>query len=332
MRYEHGYAKWTFLALMFLFFVSPHREAQAQAAWRPAKHVELIVPAAGGSNDQIARVVQRIMQDGKPAATPIVVVNKAGGNQSIAPTYLSQYAGDPHYLLLANPTLFANHLSAITPLNYTDFTPVALLLREHTVFSVRSDSPIKNMRDAFERLKADPDSIAIGVASLGGANYLALAQSAKAAGIDPRRLKTVVFKSSAESMTAMLGGHVQLVASSLSLASGHVKAGNAHILGTASPQRTTGAHADVATLAEQGIEAQVSSSWRGVFGPKGMTEAQIAYWENALSKVAVSEEWKKTLEVRFWDGSFLGSRDFTKYLAVEYEATRAIMTELGLAR
>jgi putative tricarboxylic transport membrane protein len=332
MRYEQTHAKAAFLALLSFLLVSPYREAHAQPAWRPAKHVELITSsAAGGSNDQIARVVQRIMQEGKLAATPVMVINKPGGNQTIAPTYLNQNAGDPHYLLLANPTLFANHLSARTPINYTDLTPVALLLSEHTVFTVRSDSPIKNMRDALERLKADPDAISIGIVSRGGPNHLALAQSAKTAGIEPRRLKTVVFKTNAESMTAMVGGHLQLVASSLSSASGQVRAGNARILGIASPQRMAGAYADVPTLAEQGIEAKVSS-WRGVFGPKGMTDAQIAYWENALAKMAASEEWKKSLEAQSWDGRFLGSRDFTKYLAAEYEVTRAIMTELGLAK
>lgn len=93
----------------------------AQTAWRPDRAVEIITSsAAGGSNDQIARVMQRILQEGKLTPTPITVINKPGGNQTIAPTYLNMQAGDPHYLLLANPTLVGNRIAGITPINYSD--------------------------------------------------------------------------------------------------------------------------------------------------------------------------------------------------------------------
>ena len=206
-------------------------EVQAQEAWRPSKPVEIITySAAGGSNDQIARVMQLIIQEGKLIPVPVSVINKAGGNQTIAPTYLNMHAGDPHYLLLANPTLIGNHIAGITPINYTDVTPVALLLSEHTVFSVRSDAPSKSVRELFERLRANPNRSASGTVALGGPNHLALAQAAKLSGVDPRKLKTVVFKTNAESMTALAGGHIQLVASSINSARAQVKAGNARSL------------------------------------------------------------------------------------------------------
>ncbi|HUR59042.1 MAG TPA: hypothetical protein VM029_15110, partial [Opitutaceae bacterium] len=75
---------------------------QAQSAWRPDKPIEIVTSsAAGGSNDQIARVMQNIIQGGKLTPTPVSVVNKPGGNQTIAPTYLNMQPGDGHYLLLA---------------------------------------------------------------------------------------------------------------------------------------------------------------------------------------------------------------------------------------
>jgi hypothetical protein len=81
----------------------------------------------------------------------------------------------------------------------------------------------------------------------------------------------------------------------------------------------------------QGIDSWVSN-WRAIFGPKGMTPSQVAFWEEALAKMAATEEWKKQLELQQWDGHFMRSREFTRYLETEYAATRTIMAELGLAK
>ena len=71
---------------------------QGQPAWRPDKPIELIMPtAAGGANDNVARFIQKILQDHKLVPTPVVVMNKAGGNQTLAAVDLRQNARDPHH-------------------------------------------------------------------------------------------------------------------------------------------------------------------------------------------------------------------------------------------
>src|SRR5262245_47370089 len=80
-------------------------------AWRPEKAVELIVTTnPGGANDHIARAMQRILREEKLVPVPLEVMNKAGGNQTIALAYVAQHAADPHYLLIANPTLLGTHI------------------------------------------------------------------------------------------------------------------------------------------------------------------------------------------------------------------------------
>lgn len=315
------------VATAALFALTSH----AQTPWKPDKAVEIITSsAAGGSNDQVARVMQRILQDSKLAPTPITIANKPGGNQTLAVVYLNQHPADPHFHLLANPTLFTNFISGITQLSHADLTPLALLLTEHTVISVRADSPIKTMRDLIDRMKADPESVPVGIVSRGGPNHLALSQALKSAGVDARKVRAAVFKTNAESMTAMVGGHLQLVASSVSSSAAQVKAGNARVLAVAARQRLA-ALPNVPTFREQGIDSWVSN-WRAMFGPKGMTPAQIAYWDETLAKMAASEDWNKQLEVQSWDGQFLRSREFVKYIEAEFATTRTIMTELGLAK
>lgn len=308
-------------------------EAWSQAGWQPQKTVELIVPTgAGGTNDQMARLIQKTLQEQKLIGTPAVVLNKSGGNQSLAVVYLTQHAGDPHHLLYSTATVFTNQIAGLTKMHYRELTPLALLLVDYTVITVKADSPIKSMRDLVGRMKADPESIAFGLVSRGGPNHLAAAQAMKSAGIDPKKLKLVVFKTNAESMTSVMGGHIHAVVSSVSAAMPQAEAGHTRILAIAAPKRQTGKLANLPTMREQGIDATGISNWRGILGTKGLSEAQSAFWSAALAKVVEAEEWKKQLEANNVASSFLPAQEFGKWLVVEYEDTRAVMAELGLAK
>jgi putative tricarboxylic transport membrane protein len=306
--------------------------AWGQAAWRPEKATEIIVTTSpGGSNDFVARLVQQVLQDGKYLPAPAVVQNKPGGNQTLGLSYLNQHAGDAHYLLLGNPTVITNPLSGITQMTRADMTAIAGLLVEHTAITVRADSPIRNLRDLTERLKADPDSMVVGSAARGGVNHLALAVALKAGGVDPRRVKMVVFKTNGESIAAMMGGHIHFVTSSVNAARPQVSAGNIRPIAVAALRRMAGAYAEAATFPEQGIDNWVAS-WRGIFAPKGTGAAQVAYWEEVFAKMAASEEWKAGLAKREWNPLFFRAKEFVKYLDAQDTAARSMMGELGLLK
>lgn len=303
--------------------------ATAQS-WKPEKAVEIAVSSApGGSNDRIARTLQRIFQEQKLVPVPVSVLNKAGGNQTISRAYINQNPGDAHYLDIGNPTLIANTIAGRQ--QYTDFTPIALLVSEYTAFSVLAGSPLKNSQDLVAQLRKDVDSIAVGVSNRGGTNHLAISMLAKAGGVDARRLKVVVFKTNAEGLTALLGGHIQLVSSAVGTAIGQMRDGKSRIISVSAPQRMGGDLAQVPTLREQGYDISLAN-WRAIIGPKGLSAAQIAYWEDVLSRAVATDEWKAILEKQFWDGHFLRGRDFGKYMEDEYALTKVIMTELGLVR
>jgi putative tricarboxylic transport membrane protein len=307
-------------------------QAWGQAPWRPDKAAEIVVTTSpGGSNDQVARVMQRILQDGKLLATPISVINRPGGNQTLAVAYLNQHPGDAHYLLMGNPTVITNPLNGITQVTIADMTPAAMLLVEHTAITVRADSPIRNLRDLAERLKADPESMVVGSAARGGVNHLALSIALKAGGVDLKRVKMVVFKTNGESIVAMIGGHIHLVTSSVNAARGQVTAGTIRPIAVAAQRRMSGAYAEAATFPEQGVETWVSS-WRGMFAPKGTAAASVPFWEDVFSKMTATEEWAKQLALYEWQQYFLRSREFVQYLDVQHNANRTILAELGLLK
>jgi putative tricarboxylic transport membrane protein len=307
--------------------------ASAQSSWRPTKAVEIILPtAAGGANDLMARLIQKSLQEPKIVTTPIVVMNKAGGNQTLAAVYLRQNARDPHYLLYSTSTIFTAHITGLAQNSHTDLAPIALLMTEYSVFSVRPDSPIKNVRDMMARLKADPQSISFGVVSRGGSNHIALSQVAKAAGVDPKQLKIVVFKTNVESYLGVAGGHIHAVASSASAALPFLQQGTARVLTIAAPQRQSGPLANVPTLREEGVDIALTTNWRGVFGAPGLTAPQIAFWEDAFTKMVATEEWKKGQEQGEHSQHFLAGSNFKKFLDTEYQVSKTVLTDLGYAK
>jgi putative tricarboxylic transport membrane protein len=89
--------------------------------------------------------------------------------------------------------------------------------------------------------------------------------------------------------------------------------------------------ANAPTWREQGIDL-VFSGWRAVLGPKGLSPAQITFWENALRKATEAQEWKADLQKNYWSDDFAPSAQFRKDLDTDYAAMSAVMTELGLAK
>jgi putative tricarboxylic transport membrane protein len=102
-------------------------------------------------------------------------------------------------------------------------------------------------------------------------------------------------------------------------------------VGITAPQRVSGAFAEVPTMREQGSDV-VMSGWRGVVAPKGVTPAQVAYWEGVFAALGKTDEWKQELEKNFWHGSQLSARESREYLDKQYAEFRQILTELGMAK
>lgn len=299
-------------------------------AWKPSKTVELVVGSApGGAPDVMARVVQTIFQN-MGLVPSSAVVNKPGAANTIGWAYLNQHVGDAHYIATISPTLIGNRLMGTSPLTYTHFTPLNIIAREFVVITVKGDSPIRTLGDLTARMKKDPQSLSWAFATArGNHNHIVMSMYLKSIGIDPARVKTVVYPGGGPALTAMLGGHVDVyVASPRSMFPLH-KEGRARILGVSSAERQPGALAELPTLKEQGSNA-VFYTWRGFMGPKGMKPGEIAYWDATFEKLAKSPDWRKETEKQFWNPAYLLSAAFAKQLDAEVDQTRAILSDLGL--
>ncbi|MBM3342052.1 MAG: tripartite tricarboxylate transporter substrate binding protein, partial [Betaproteobacteria bacterium] len=225
-----------------------------------------------------------------------------------------------------------NHIMGTTPIGYQHFTPLTILFREYIVLAVRADSPIKSAADLAARLANDVNSVSFALASArGNHNHIVAGLTAKSARADPKAAKVVVFNSGGQATTAVLGGHVDVVASAPANMAGHLEGGKIRVLGLSAPRRLPGLFANVPTFREQGLNVEFFA-WRGLVAPRGLTAAQLAFWDDAFAKIVDSPEWKKEVERNYWDGHFLRAGATRKHLDSEYQMTKDILAELGLTK
>ena len=302
----------------------------AASAWKPSKATEFIVPSgAGAALDQAARKLTELLaRDGH--APQFVVSNKSGAHAIAALESLHRHPGDAHTLMTLS-TSYGNSLAQnALPAHLQKGTPLVTLLREFTTVVVRADSPLRNAQDLIAQLRKDPEKYSIGIATtLGNHIHLGVAQPLQQGGVNIQKLRIVPYKSSAESMVALAGGHLDVVSATTPNLLPYLQSGRVRVLAIAADKRLEGVFAQSPTWKEQGID-YVSDSFQGVMTAPGASTAQQAYWVNALRKVSETREWKEFVALNQWEPIFLGPQDTAGALSAQVERSHALLTELGL--
>ena len=319
----------TFAFLLCAFAVAANAQAPE---WKPARNVEIIVSTgAGGASDRQARTVQKLLTElqGLPSVT---VNNRPGGGGAVALNALAQHPADAHYLYVMQTGILVNRITGVAKLGYQDFSPLAMLMREHINVWVKADSPIKSAQDIVAALKKDPAGLSFGFSNArGNQNHILIAKIARAAGVDPKAVKVVVYQSGGQGIAAALGGHVDVWVGSAASAIPHMKQGTARVLGIGAAERQPGALASVPTLAEQGVDAVFWDS-RGFIGPQGLAPAQVEYWSGAFARMVQDEAWKQELERYVWAPDYKNATETRRFLDAQSEMLTKILSDLGLVK
>jgi len=92
-----------------------------------------------------------------------------------------------------------------------------------------------------------------------------------------------------------------------------------------------GVFAAVPTWKEQGHDIVVDN-FRALIGPAGMSQAQISYWDDVIARLAQTDEWKKDLESNLWESNYMGSKESRKYFESQFDVSRRVLGDLGMAK
>jgi len=304
-------------------------DAASAQAWKPERNVELTIPTTpGGSNDIAGRMVQKLWVDLKLLPVSSSVANRAGGEHIVAYTYIQQRGGDPHVIGIMSTLMLVNAIEGRTQLTHNDLTPLAYLITEPMVAVVRADSPLKTGKDLIDALRKNPASLSIALTSTG--HRVSIGLPMHKAGVNIKAVRMPAFKGGGETVTAVLGGHTDVLVTSVSTSVPHVESGKMRAIAVSSSKRLGGVMASVPTWQELGYQS--SGSWKGIVAPKGITPAQIAFWEDVMRRSAQSDEIRQYAEQNLWLVEFKGAAETRKWLDQEAVALKSIMTELGLVR
>jgi putative tricarboxylic transport membrane protein len=300
--------------------------------WSPTKNVEIVSSSGpGGASDRQARTVQKLLQ-AMPGIPSVTVNNRPGGGGTVALTVLAQHPADAHYLYVMQTGILVNRIVGVASIGYQDLTPLAMLMREHIIAWVKADSPLQSAKDLIGALRKDPGALSFGLSNTrGNQNHIIIAMLARAAGVDPKAVKVVVYSSGGQGITAALGGHVDVWVGSAASVVPHVKSGAARTLAIGAAERQPGPLADVATFREQGIDA-VFSDARGFIGPRGLTPAQVNFWVGSFARMIEQPDWKSDLARYAWEADYKNAAETRKFLDERSALLTRILDELGLVK
>ena len=304
----------------------------AHAQWKPAERVTYLIGVApGGTVDLYARGIRDSLESLQLAnGQTLIAENKPGAGGALAMQQLKLLNGNAHWLSTFHTGAIAGAVTGLLRADVRDFVPVAMMVEETSLVAVRADSPLKTGTDLVAALKADPTKLRIAVApALGQNTHMALAKPLKVAGVAIDRLTMAPFRSSGESVTALLGGHVDVVSATAPVILPQVAAGKLRILASAAAEPGTGPLAGVKTWREQGVAADYVS-YNGVMLPPGVNADQIRFWEEALRRVAQDPKWTALVEKSGNRPIFRGYVDSHRYLQAEWKATTELAASLGL--
>jgi tripartite-type tricarboxylate transporter receptor subunit TctC len=280
-----GVRAWVWLCLLLVPLGVAHAEEF------PSRPITIILPyPPGASTDQVARLVQPILQERLKQS--VVVESRAGGNGSIGTMQVARAEPDGHTILLTtNALMTVNPNIQQVPFDpIKDFAPITSAVKGILGLAVHPSVPAHSMAEFIAYVKANPKKVSYGSAGIGSPQHLAGLALNQAAGIE---LTHVPYRGGGPAMNDLLGGHIQAVVATLVTMLNHQKAGTLRILAIGETTRFSGTP-DVPTIAETvpGFEA---TSWLAFYAPAKTPKAIIDILNRELVYALNQPSVKQTL-------------------------------------
>jgi tripartite-type tricarboxylate transporter receptor subunit TctC len=298
------------------------RGAAAQSF--PTRPIEVVVPVApGGGTDIVARAFAEVARKYLPQ--PVVVLNRPGASGAIGMQEVLNARPDGYKV-----GLVYSDLSILPGLKRVRFSPddfhmIALLNADPGAVVVAADSPWRTIEDMVAEAKRRPGTVKLGNSGAGSIWHMAAAAMEDKVGAE---FLHVPFTGSAPGLAALMGNHVEAVATSPGEASAYVKGGKMRILAVMAEERDPG-FPDVPTLKERGFDASVSV-WRGLAVHQATPAPVIATLTEAARQTAQDPAFREALQRASLTFSYAESDAFTALAKRDQEVFRQLIERLRI--
>jgi tripartite-type tricarboxylate transporter receptor subunit TctC len=301
----------------------------AEAQKFPDHPVQLIIPNVSGSIMDInARVITEEL--GKLLGTQVVVVNKPGAAMTLGTDAVVRSKKDGYTLLYAGSSgiTYARITNPETvPYNpEKDLEPLGLHLFVPLTVTVQASSPWKTFGDLTDFAKKSPGKLRAATIGVGATDHFNLEITQSVTGA---QYTLVPFKGGESVITALLGGHVEVIYDAFGKVIPHVNAGKLRIL---LMSKKMPEFPNIPTITELGYKQDLLTAWMGLFGPAGLPEEVKKVLVPAIEKAIKNPESKAKLEKMGYVVDYKSPAELKKMMVEEYQVANAIALKIGLRK
>jgi tripartite-type tricarboxylate transporter receptor subunit TctC len=296
----------------------------------PTKAVSLMVAyPAGGSTDVGARIVASLAE--KDLGQPIVILNKVGAGGQVGWAEMARQKPDGYYIGFMNlPAISAVILDPDRKATFQidSFTPIINQVLDPGVIYVKPDSPFKSLKDIVEEARKRPGEVKAATTGIFSDDHLAILMLEEAAKV---KFRIVHFDGDTPQLTALLGGQIEVSFLNVGGITPRVKAGQVKPLVVMDRERSK-FYPDVPTTVEVGYPSFMSSSTRGIVGPKGLPEPIVQKLQGILKRAMDHPEHLDKMEKAGLAVKIMMAEEYAQYIKNLHESMKKLMAEALKAR
>ncbi len=295
--------------------------ARAQAAW-PSKAVRFVVPfAPGGSSEIVAR--STAVELAKLLGQSVYVDNKPGAAGNVAMGEVAR-AEDQHTVILGHIGTLAVNPYIFDKLPYDpnkDFRPISLLAKVPSLYVVRPDLPVNNLKELIALAKSKPGALNYGSAGNGSAGHLAFEYLKM---VTNTFILHVPYRGTGPQLTDLMGGRLDAAAVGAPAILQFIKSGKLRCIATGTSQRLAQLP-DVPTVAEQGFPGFEMTQWYGMLAPATLPQANIDKLALAAAKSVKEPASVKLLETEAALAIGSTPAEFAAFIAQEQQRWKPVI-------
>ena len=281
-------------ALLISFVLATSAEcSQVLAQTYPDRPIKLIVPfAPGGATDILGRLLATALTDN--LGQSVIVENKPGAGTALAAAAVAKMPPDGYNLLLASSSTLTLNPVIRQTLGYdpvTSFTPIGQVADMSLVLVANTSTPGNTLKEISANSKAEPGKYAYGSFGTGSSVHFGGEMLKSVSGAN---MLHVPFNGSAPSLTALIGGQVQVAVDTVVASTPFIKSGKIKAIAVLSPIRSS-LLPNVPTVAESGYPGFDISTWFALMAPANLPGPIRTKLEWALASVMASSELRQKL-------------------------------------
>ena len=303
----------------------------ALAEWAPTKTVEFIVPAGtGGGADQMARMLQGIIQKHNLMPQSMVVINKSGG--AGAEGFLDMVAskGDPHKIIITLSNLFTTPLATGVPFSWDQLTPVEMLALDNFILWVNASSPYQTAAEYIDAVKAgNANDFKMGGTGSKQEDQIITAAIEQAT---DTTFTYVPFKGGGDVAAQLVGNHINSSVNNPIEAVSHWDGGALRPLCVfAEEPIAVEKWAAVPTCKSQGLDVEYQML-RGIFMPADVDPEAVSYYVSLFDQVRETPEWKDFMANGAFTTTAMSGDEFKTWLENAATLHKDLMTKAGFIK